>query len=261
LLRTDLPPDFTTDDIHWPWPGLRIMLPKTLTLSADTESCPLQYVDVCVVAQNEGIRFSQELLDDLFGGLTKIGCQPSPYLLRGFMHPAAGEFYGCALSYSLERATWVNRWETRRLQELARTETTPDSAEHPNVEPVRKLVLNTLLLLTHYELDPIFVEGAPLIRKATFEGRHLKPELARARFLSEMLKRKTFRRVPLKDNGKESATDGAVDDTRRTGYKLQAHWTRGHWREIRYGKGLQQRRLGWITAYRTFGSVENVCTT
>jgi hypothetical protein len=36
LLRTDLPPDFTTDDIRWPWPGLRIMLPKELALSADT---------------------------------------------------------------------------------------------------------------------------------------------------------------------------------------------------------------------------------
>jgi hypothetical protein len=60
LLRTDLLPHFSTDDVNWPWPGLRIMLPKELTLSADTtQSCPLQYVDVCLAAQNEPIRFPQ----------------------------------------------------------------------------------------------------------------------------------------------------------------------------------------------------------
>ena len=221
LLRTD----FTTDDVHWPWPGLRIMLPKELALNADSESCPLQYVDVCVAAQGEPIRFPQELLDDLFGGLAKIGCTPNPYLLRGFTHPEAGECYGCALSYSLETATWANRWETRRLQELARTETAPDSSEHANVESVRKLVLNVLLLLTHYELDPILVEGTPLIRRAKMKGRQFLADLARARFLSELLRKKAFRRVkPVSEAGEEeigSISGESVGES--TGIKRRSH--------------------------------------
>ena len=28
LLRTDLPPNFTTDDVRWSWPGFRIMMPR-----------------------------------------------------------------------------------------------------------------------------------------------------------------------------------------------------------------------------------------
>ena len=32
LLRTDLPSDFTTADVRWPWPGFRLMLPLGLHL-------------------------------------------------------------------------------------------------------------------------------------------------------------------------------------------------------------------------------------
>jgi hypothetical protein len=198
----------------------------------------LQFVDVCVAAQGVPILFAQEFLDDLFGGLAKMGCKPSQYRLRGFTHPAAAEFYGCALSYSLETATWVNRWETRRLQELARTETGPDSSEHPNVESVRRVVLNALLLLTHYELDPILVEGAPLIRRAKMKGRHFLAELARARFLSEMLKRKAFRRVrpPDETGGEEVVSTQSDVAGEGTGIKYQAHWRMAHWRVVHYGK-------------------------
>jgi hypothetical protein len=169
------------------------------------------------------------------------------------MHPEAGEFYGCALSYSLETATWANRWETRRLQELARTETAPDPSEHPNEEPVRRLVLNALLLLTHYELDPILVEDAPLIGKAKVEGKHVLAELARARFLSEMLKRKAFRRVkPLYEAGEEETVGTQRHVTgESTGIKYRAHWVRGHFRRIRFRPKLSQSRLTWILPYPT----------
>jgi hypothetical protein len=182
-----------------------------------------------------------------------MGCTPSPYLLRGFTHPEAGEFYGSAYSYSLVTATWVNRWETRSLQELAGPGIV-DSTERPNVESVRKLVLNALLLLTHYELDPILVEGAPLIRRAKMKGRHFLAELARARFLSELLKKKAFRRVTVSRETEEEpiGQQGKSGDI-TTGIKYRAHWTRGHWRIVHYGKGLVQQRRIWVLPYRTHG--------
>ena len=83
LLRTDLPPDFTTDDIRWPWPGLRLMMPKQLALSADVPTCPLQYLDICLAQENELVRLQQETLDDLLGGLSRLGASPEAYLARG----------------------------------------------------------------------------------------------------------------------------------------------------------------------------------
>jgi hypothetical protein len=122
------------------------------------------------------------------------------------------------------------------------------------VESVRKLLLNALLLLTHYELDPILVGGAPLIRRAKMKGRHFLAELARARFLSEMLKKKAFRRVkpPHETGGEEVVSSQGDVAGEGTGIKYQAHWVRGHWRVVHYGKGLaQQRRVSfWNVAER-----------
>jgi len=99
LLRTDLPPNFTTDDIRWPWPGLRLMMPKQLALSAEVPTCPLQYLDICLAQENELVRLQQETLDDSLGGLSRLGASSKEYLAHGFTHGACGgEFYGSGLT-------------------------------------------------------------------------------------------------------------------------------------------------------------------
>jgi hypothetical protein len=120
------------------------------------------------------------------------------------------------------------------------------------------VVLDALLLLTHYELDQILVEGTPLIRRAKMKGRHFLAELASARFLSEMLKKKAFRRVkPLYEAGEEE-TIGTHEDVagESTGIKYRAHWRMDHWRTVHYGKGLARQRRVWVLPYRTHGPGE-----
>jgi hypothetical protein len=93
------------------------------------------------------------------------------------------------------------------------------------------------------------------VRKGKTEGRHFIAELARARFLSDLLKRKAFRRVkPSRETGEEETvvTSGDVGGE-GTGIKYRAHWKMGHWKTVHYGKGLAQQRRVWVLPYRTHG--------
>jgi hypothetical protein len=101
LRDTDLPVDFSISDIGFPWPSVRLMVPKGLCLSANGRSGEVQYLDVAFCGQNEVVNLSEELASDLKKGLTRIGGNRSldDHLTKGFVHPQAGQFHACALSY------------------------------------------------------------------------------------------------------------------------------------------------------------------
>ena len=95
----------------------------------------------------------------------------------------------------------------------------------------KRLVFNVLLLLTHYELDAIIVDGAPLVRRAKLEDKHFLAELARARFLSDLLRRKTFRRItPAHESGEEETAgtrEGVAGEGTGIKYRAIGTWAIG----------------------------------
>jgi hypothetical protein len=111
-------------------------------------------------------------------------------------------------------------------------------------------VFNTLIVLSAYH-SPVILEEPPIVRKLKLEGSHLRPELTRARFLSELLRPRTIR------TGKEESWAEIGENSGRspegvgegTGKKYAGCWVRGHHRRIRFGPKLSQSRLNWIMPY------------
>jgi hypothetical protein len=255
LLRTDLPEDLSTDDLHWPWPGFRLMLPGGLCAAAhDGRRVSLQYLDLSLGEAGQPIRWSDALLFDLFKGLKGCGYQIDIELLsRGFVHPS-GTFYGCGLTdfqlagYQPDTVTWVGGWDDRKLRELVKSSGNllTDLSEPEQMtmalllEGARCLALNVLIFLSQ---EPIDYQPEPFLRLPRMEGRHFKPGLAKARFVGDFQPRS--RSTPGPKSDEHNCPAEPSDITRAP------HWVRGHWARIAHGKGRSLRRLTWIRPYRT----------
>jgi hypothetical protein len=267
LCATDLPADLSVNDIGFPWPSIRLMAPKGLFLSADGRSGEVQYVDVAFAGQNEVLNLSEELAGDLENGLAKFGGKRplDARLTKGFIHPQAGQFYACALSYrqsggdsvaSYQTAAWSVQWETRLLQEVIQTGDKADldhgkDSEFPNLERIRLLVLNTLIVLSNYR-SSVLLEEPPVVRALKLEGPDVKAELARGRFLSELLRPRTIRTGKTLEQQSWAEIGQTTITAVRTPARARAKsflFVRGHHRRVRFGKGLRQSRLAWIAPY------------
>jgi hypothetical protein len=229
----------------------------------------VQYIDVAFAGQNETVNLSEELTGDLKNGLAKLGGNRpfDDHLTKGFIHPQAGEFYACALSYrqtgdlsgadsaaSYQTAAWSVQWENRDLQEMIQAGNKADldhgnGPDFPDLSQARALVFNTLIVLSAYR-SPVLLDEPPIVRKLKLEGSHLRPELVRGRFLSELLRPRTVRIGKALEEegwaeiGQSSSREGTERENRN-------HFVRGHHRRTRYGKGLMQSRLSWILPYAT----------
>ena len=62
----------------------------------------------------------------------------------------------------------------------------------PDLGQIRSLVFNTLIVLSAYR-SPVILEEPAIVRKLKLAGSHLRPELVRGRFLSELLRPRTIR--------------------------------------------------------------------
>jgi hypothetical protein len=283
LRDTDLPSNLSINDIGFCWPSVRLMVPKGLCLSADGRSGEVQYLDVAFAGQSEVVNLSSELASDLGNGLAKMG-EKRPlddHLTKGFVHPQADQFYACALSYqqtgnlsasasaaSYQTAAWSVQWETRALQEVVQAGNKADLVDHgkdppgvPDLGQIRSLVFNTLIVLSAYR-SPMLLDEPPVVRNLKVEGSHLRPELVRGKFLSELLQPRTIRTGKVLEEeswaeiGQDNSTSREDGTGEGTGKKYQSHFRRGHHRRVRFGKGLCQSRLSWIAPYRTYGPGE-----
>ena len=272
LRDTDLPSDLSISDIGFSWPSVRLMVPRDLCLSSDGRSGQIQYVDVAFCGQDEVINLSEELVSDLKNGLAKLRSNRAldDRLTKGFIHREAGQFYACALSYrrsgnlsapdsaaSYQTAAWSIQWETRLLQEVIQAGNKADR-DHgkdpgfPDLGQIRSLVFNTLIVLSAYR-SPVILEEPAIVRKLKLEGSHLRPELVRGRFLSELLRPRTIR-IGKTLEEESWAEIGQNNNTSReggegTGKRYASCFVRGHHRRIRFGKGLCQSRLSWIAPF------------
>jgi hypothetical protein len=274
LRDTDLPSDLSISDIGFSWPSVRLMVPRDLCLSSDGRSGQIQYVDVAFCGQDEVINLSEELVSDLKNGLAKLRSNRAldDRLTKGFIHREAGQFYACALSYrrsgnlsapdsaaSYQTAAWSIQWETRLLQEVIQAGNKADR-DHgkdpgvPDLGQIRSLVFNTLIVLSSYR-SPLILEEPAIVRNLKLEGSHLRPELVRGRFLSELLRPRTVRTGKVESWAQigEHNSSSPESTGEGTGRKYRAHFVRGHHRRVRFGKGLTQSRLTWIAPFRTYG--------
>jgi hypothetical protein len=92
-----------------------------------------------------------------------------------------------------------------------------------SLESLKSLVFNVLLLLTHYDLEPIITEAPALVRAVKVEGTHLRPELVRARFLSQLVRPRTIKPALIREDdemGADNDRDTFKGSSRGTGIEL-----------------------------------------
>ena len=120
----------------------------------------------------------------------------------------------------------------------------------PDLGQVRSLVFNTLIVLSAY-LSPLISEESAIVRKLKLEGSHLRPELVRGRFLSELLRPRTIRTGKVESWAQigEDSSSSREGTGEGAGRKYASCFVRGHHRRTRFGKGLCQSRLSWIAPF------------
>jgi hypothetical protein len=143
-----------------------------LRLSVDERSgSQVHYVDVCTVQQGDVVRLPQQIIDDLYSGLVKMGCRPTDYLSRGIKQIERPEFYAPVLTShpakdgSYEVAAWANSLDERSLTQLTKIGVDPVFLEKDlktdatglSLDAFKRLIFNVLLLLANYELEAIIL--------------------------------------------------------------------------------------------------------
>lgn len=244
LMHTDLPTDMETSDINWPWPAMRLMLPHGLC----TSKYGVQWLDIAKIETGEKLEFP--FAAEFVAGLQQKYPEANDDWPTTIVNTNTAAFCGLGVTdykhgpeYSFDDITWTGGWEDRSLQEMVKADSSRLVEEKCRqvydpllLERSRVLALNVLLLLNHYP----FHEQIEVIRsteRAVSPSKIAKPELLKARFLSELVV------VRMPKSGPEKGDP--------TGITKAAHWVRGHWHTVRYGTNWSQRRLQWFFPYKT----------
>ena len=111
-------------------------------------------------------------------------------------------------------------------------------------------MFNKLIVLSAYR-SSVISEEAPIVRKLKLEGQHLRPELVRGRFLSELLRPRIIRTGQVESWAQigEDSSSSREGTGEGTGREYASCFVRGHHRRTRFGKGLCQSRLSWIAPF------------
>lgn len=249
LLRTDLPSDFSPEDLSWKWNAFRLFLPKGL-FRVESEYGLIE--PTCVTgaryfkgkplltdsALKEDVRafLKRRGFESIFEGTAKSRAEENSLMLCMQMRPQP-EFMGAADFYIAAVL------DDRTLSEIAKDNqaySPPRNWTFPEEEflrQIKRFVFNALLFTGQM---PVEYEPGEVIRPLREKGGRIRSEIRKARFLGKELYRPQTR------------TD-AGHSHEPTGRKLPGHWRAGHWKRQPFGPGRSQRRLQWIQPYKTFG--------
>jgi hypothetical protein len=249
FVETDLPEDLTTEEVHWPWPSFRVMLPKGLVGAPSFDGKPMHglYLDLTLWAEGEAIFLAREYaieLNQLFGkraGSVEELTTPSTQLYAtGFYLSSLTDYIkpGFQPDVASCMASWSN-WKLRDMIASTGDVLGGGPREEINIrflEKVRALAFNILLFLSQ---EPLAVLNEAWVRKPKTEGKHLVSGLLDARFVGDCMPK--FRVNPPMER-KEYEPSGRT---------TAPHWVRGYWKRIVYGKGRALRKRQWIMPYCT----------
>jgi len=255
LMETNLPEDFTTEDIHWPWPSFRIMLPSKLVGAPHYDGTLMHGVYVDLTLWEKGTEMGldrkyaaelKELLGDFTGSVDDMSG-------TGLQNRATGFYLSAMSDYQMEGfmpdvASCISSWQDWKLRQMIASTghvlagNKAGEVNHKFLERLRLLGLNLLLFFSQ---EPLSVMPDIWVRKPKTEGKHLVSGLLPARFVGDCMPK--FRVNPPIIN----------KDYEPSGLTVAPHWVRGYWKRVVYGKGRSLRKRQWIMPYRTGRSAEN----
>ena len=250
LLGGKLPADLETQDIHPPWPGFRIMLPRgLLTIPIAGEACSLMFLDFGFLKGGEEWNLPPIISAEL------------DLLSHRFYGPAAGKLYLSRLSFTYPKdAISINGiihadrkdtptaygltkpWPKGPLSQLSEfklslnTGWPTDESDKNILFRMENLALNLLMLLSSV---PIEYQPEAVERREKTEGKRLIPALLRPRWVGDCLLRARAAghvrgELPAKVNGRH----------------VSFHYRRAHWTKQPHGPKHSLRKLIWLLPMR-----------
>lgn len=251
LLRTQLPLDLSTDDIHWRRRQMRIMLPRELiALKRNGETRSAMYLDIGRAKVAEWLELPKEIAAEirvfsLVRGQSVDAPIPIPIFDR------SGMVAGTQLSPDSdgqpgENYATIRPFEGLKLSEIKvgydqhfDTGSVMDESDDEFLGRIEHLALNVLLFMSatplEYDVSPT---GA--IRKLQIVNDRVIPGLFPAKFVGQSQYR------PSKTT--------TLHATQHTGRHVAQHWAAGHWKRQPVGPRWSERKLIWIEPYQTQAS-------
>jgi hypothetical protein len=251
LVRTEIPADFSSDDIHWRWPAVRIALPHGLiTIEREGKLRNVMYVDIGHTKELEELWPPQECTNEMLrvfnrSASIRFGEKPNSAITATrfcLLICAALDYSDLALPERLAATVYggcqiIEHLDLEKISCLWNTEETflplDQQDDHLKLQ-VDRLVINLLLYLSQMPLE----YQTTAIRKPRMDGKRLVAGLYPARFVGDLqLRSKT---EPRKAN-------------EPSGGQLPGHWRSGHWKRQVHGPGRALRKLIWLQPYKTLG--------
>jgi hypothetical protein len=237
LVKTEIPGFLETQDIHFPFPSIRVHLPKQL-LGLGAQDRWVMYLDIGYLPKDAEVQCPRAIAAELdrFGGtnvfrLSRMAITYPEHALS----VAAQVDKGLASSYAVTKPLQGTLQEFKVFSGKLHTDFANDADDDQLLAGMQRLALNILLILSSMPLEytPDVIE-----RKERTEGKRIIPALVRARWVGDHLLRAK----------RAGHVQGEIP---ATGRKIPAHWVSGHWKHQPHGKGFALRRLVYILPYRT----------
>lgn len=239
LVKTEIPGFLETGDIHFPFPSLRIMLPKGI-LGIESQNRWAMYLDIGHLPQDTEVGCPKEIALELDRYAENLSF---PLSRMSFHYPehalaiCAQLDKGLAASYAMTKPLKGSIEAFKAYKGDLRTNFPNDAEDKVFLASMEKLALNLLLILS---LMPLEYEPLTIERKERKEGKRIIPSLARAKFVGDHLTR-------------AKAKGHVHGELPESGRKLPAMWRSGHWKKQPHGVGRALRRLIYVLPYHTHG--------
>lgn len=256
LITSPLPVEMKTEDVQWPWPQLRVVLPKgLLAIERDGQQRSMDCLDIAMVDPDGWClprAYGAEL--DAWAAKRHVPRQIPISNYRVYIRDKAEPYLCVATQTSYSESgigpttyAYTAPWNNHKLGELVGYKDGMtallkcDEADDQLLARMKQLALNCLLYVSQkpFEYKP------KTRRPMRMEGKHMKPALQDAHFVGQEL----YKAVLLKQAVK--ALPGEP-----TGRKVAQHFVKGHWTRQPYGPRQSLRRWQWIGFYWTKGDNE-----
>jgi hypothetical protein len=246
LLESQLPEEILVDDVKFPFPAFRLILPSGL-LYDKIEDTAVRFIDICHLKMNEPIECPPQIYAELERNAsrriilkqgsdeTRVICPPQHFTFlpmgdgnegMGFVAwPDNNHLYLWKKTFHSSDTLGVifkDRFTTPGHEPMS-------SEEFVFSGRVQRFVFNVLLL---FSSAPAVYEPDHIQRKVRQEGKHLIPALVRPHWLGDVM-------LTAKRHGR-------IKDADESKTHLSPHWRRAHWRRQPFGHGLKDRKLIWI---------------
>ena len=231
LVKTEIPGFLETGDIHFPFPSLRVMLPKGL-LGIPSQNRWLMYLDIGHLPKDSEVGCPRPIALEL----DRYNLNSEfPLTRMSFHYPehalaiSAQLDHGMAASYAMTKPLTGTIEAFKGYKGDLRTEYPNDAEDEILLAGMERLALNMLLLLA---MTPFEYEADVIERRERREGKRTIPALVRAKFVGDHLVR--------------AKREGRIEGEAAVGYHVSAHWRSAHWVRQPYGPKRSLRRLIWL---------------